>query len=338
VWGGGKYALGIGHDFGLRLETGEDAMSPVIPDRAAIDAACERIRDLAVRTPLIRLQGCARDDIYLKLEMLQPVGSFKIRCAANALLSRGDSCRSGVFTASAGNFAQGLAYAGRARGIPVTSYVPDTAARSKVEALQRLGASVVTLAYDRWWAMLAEPPTEPAFIHPVMESEVLAGNATIGAEIVEDLPDAATVLAPYGGGGLACGIAAALKAYGSAAAVVASESEAGTPVRAAFAAGEPVTVPFAPSFITGMGGPTVIPAMWPLVRSLVAGTALVSLAETAAAVRMLAERHHVIAEGAGAAPVAAALAGDHPGPVVCIVSGGHLDAAHLAIILAGGVP
>lgn len=338
MWGGGKYALGIGHDFGLRLEAGEDAMSPVIPDRAAIDAARERIRDLAVRTPLIRLQGGARDDIYLKLEMLQPVGSFKIRCAANALLSRDDSCRSGVFTASAGNFAQGLAYAGRAWGIPVTSYVPDTAARSKVEALERLGASVIPLAYDRWWAMLAEPPTEPAFIHPVMESEVLAGNATIGAEIVEDLPDAATVLAPYGGGGLACGIAAAMKAYGSAAAVVASESEAGTPVRAAFAAGEPVTVPFAPSFITGMGGPTVIPAMWPLVRSLVAGTALVSLAETAAAVRMLAERHHVIAEGAGAAPVAAALAGDHPGPVVCIVSGGHLDAAHLAIILAGGVP
>ncbi|WP_374598448.1 threonine/serine dehydratase [Sphingosinicella sp.] len=313
-------------------------MSPVVPDRMTIDAARERIRDLAVRTPLIRLQGGARDDIYLKLETLQPVGSFKIRCAANALLSRGDACRDGVSTASAGNFAQGLAYAGRARGIPVTAYVPDTAARSKVEALERFGASVVTLAYDRWWAMLAEPPADPAFIHPVIESEVLAGNATIGAEILENLPDVATVLVPYGGGGLACGISAALKAHGSAAVVIASETEAGAPVRAAFAAGEPVTVPFAPSFVTGMGGPTVIPAMWPLVRSLVAGTALVSLAETAAAVRMLAERHHVIAEGAGAAPLAAALAGDHPGPVVCIVSGGHLDAAHLATILAGGVP
>lgn len=313
-------------------------MSPVVPDRAAIDAARERIRDLAVRTPLIRLQGGARDDIYLKLETLQPVGSFKIRCAANALLSRGDACRDGVSTASAGNFAQGLAYAGRARGIPVTAYVPDTAARSKVEALERFGAKVVSLAYDDWWAMLAEPPTDPAFIHPVIENEVLAGNATIGAEVLEDLPEAATVLVPYGGGGLACGIAAALKAHGSEGVVIASETEAGAPVRAAFAAGEPVTVPFVPSFITGMGGPTVIPSMWPLVRRLVAGTALVSLAETAAAVRLLAERHHVIAEGAGAAPVAAALAGDHPGPVVCIVSGGHLDAAHLAIILAGGVP
>lgn len=313
-------------------------MSPVVPDRAAIDAARERIRDLAVRTPLLRLQGGTRSDIYLKLETLQPVGSFKIRCAANALLSRRHTCRDGVSTASAGNFAQGLAYSGRARGIPVTAYVPDTAARSKVEALERFGASVVTLAYDRWWAMLAEPPADPAFIHPVIESEVLAGNATIGAEILEDLPDVATVLVPYGGGGLACGISAALKAHGSEAAVIASETEAGAPVRAAFAAGEPVTVPFAPSFVTGMGGPTVIPAMWPLVRSLVAGTALVSLAETAAAVRILAERHHVIAEGAGAAPVAAALAADHPGPVVCIVSGGHLDAAHLATILAGGVP
>lgn len=316
----------------------DSAITPTIPDRAAIEAARERISDLALRTPLVRLQGSARRDIFLKLELLQPVGSFKIRCAANALLSRGDSVRGGVFTASAGNFAQGLAYAGRAQGIPVTAYVPDTAARSKVDALERFGASVVTLAYDRWWAMLAEPPTDPAFIHPVIENDVLAGNATIGAEIVEDLPDVATVLVPYGGGGLSCGIAAALRAYGSGADVLASETEAGAPVRAAFAAGEPVTVPFASSFITGMGGPTVIPAMWPLVRDLLKGSALVSLAETAAAVRMLAERHHVIAEGAGAAPVAAALAGDHPGPVVCIVSGGHLDAAHLAIILAGGVP
>lgn len=316
------------------------ALRPIaLPDRAQIDAARRRIADLAVRTPLIRLQAGDRDDIFLKLEMLQPIGSFKIRCAANALLSRGEACRAGVFTASAGNFAQGLAYAGRAHEIPVTTYVPETAARSKIDALERLGASIVALPYDRWWAMLAEPPADPAFIHPVVETDVLAGNGTIGAEILEDLEDVATVIAPYGGGGLASGIAAALKAGGSPAQVIACETEAGAPLRAALAAGEPVTVPFdAGSFVTGMGGPAVIPAMWPLVRELIGGTALVSLAETAAAVKLLAERHHVIAEGAGAAPVAAAIAGRHHGPVVCIVSGGHLDAAHLKIILDGGVP
>ncbi|MFV3126875.1 threonine ammonia-lyase [Niveispirillum sp. KHB5.9] len=302
-------------------------------------AARDRIRPLALRTPLLRLQVAGRTDIYLKCENLQAVGSFKIRCGANALLRRRELAPSGVFTASAGNFAQGLAYAGRALGCPVTSYVPETAAASKVEALKRLGARVIAVPYGDWWAMLAQPGDDPAFIHPVTDPDVLAGNGTIGLEILEDLPDAATILAPYGGGGLSVGIAAALRGAGSDARVVACETEAGAPLTAARAAGGPVTIDFNPrTFITGMGGPAVLPSMWPLARALVADTAVVSLSQVAGAIRLLVERHHLVVEGAGAATVAAVPDRDFPGPVVCILSGGHLDPGHLVTILQGGVP
>jgi len=302
-------------------------------------AARARIRHLAIRTPLLRLQHDAGDPVFLKLESLQPVGSFKIRCAANALLQRQAIAKGGVSTASAGNFAQGLAYAGRSLGIPVSTYVPETAASSKIEALRRLGAQVIPIPYAHWWTMLAEPPDDPTFIHPVIDPDVLAGNGTIALEILDELPDVRTVLAPYGGGGLSVGVAAALRAAGSTARVLACETEAGAPLRAAFAAGRPVEIAFNPkTFVTGMGGPTVLPAMWPLAKSFIAGTTLVSLAQTAEALRMLVERHHIVAEGAGAAPVAAAIAQRHEGPIVCIVSGGHLDLAHLTTILNGSVP
>lgn len=317
----------------LRLGT------PALPSATAIADAARRIAPLAIRTPLIRLQADDRDDIYLKLEMLQPIGSFKIRCAANALLRRVEAGQTTVSTASAGNFAQGLAYAGHALGIPVTTFVPEGAAESKLAALRRFGTSIIRLPYAQWWSMLADGSNDPAFIHPVADSDVIAGNATIALEIADELSDAASVIIPYGGGGLTTGIATGLKTCGSSARIIVSETEAGTPVRGAFAAGEPVTVPFdTTSFITGMGGPAVIPAMWPHVRSLVDDTALVSLTETAAAVKLLVERHHLIAEGAGAAPVAAALARSDAGPVVCIVSGGHLDPGHLITILGGDVP
>lgn len=302
------------------------------------EQARARIVGYAIRTPLVRLQLEGRGDIYLKLENLQPVGSFKIRCAANALLSRAASVRA-VSTASAGNFAQGLAYVGKALGIVVKTYVPENAARSKIEALQRLGAEVAVVPYDRWWEMLAGPVEDPSFIHPAVDREVLAGNGTIGLEIADDIPDVATVIVPYGGGGLSVGIAAALRARGVKARTIACETEAGAPVRAAFAIGAPVRVPFDPkSFVTGMGSPRVISAIWPLVQDLIDGTELVSFAQTAAAIKLLVERHHVVAEGAGAAAVAAALAGQFEGPVVCIVSGGHLDTGHLQTILSGGVP
>lgn len=305
----------------------------------AFTAASQRIRPLAIRTPLLKLQSDAGVEVFLKLENLQPVGSFKIRCATNALLRRRHVIKDGASTASAGNFAQGLAYAGRSLGVPVRTYVPETAASSKVQALRRLGAEVIPIAYPEWWAMLAEPTDDPSFIHPVTDPDVLAGNGTISLEILEELPNVTRVLAPYGGGGLSVGIAAALRAAGSHARVIACETEAGAPLAAAFAAGEPVEIAFNPkTFITGMGGPKVLPAMWPLAKSHIAGTALVSLAQTAAAIRMLVERHHIVAEGAGAAPVAAALAQPHEGPTVCIVSGGHLDLDHLTAILNGAVP
>lgn len=313
--------------------------TPALPALAEIEAARERIAGIADPTPLVRLQADGRADIHLKLETLQPVGSFKVRCAANALLRRVEAGARDVSTASAGNFAQGLAYAGRERGVKVTAYVPETAAESKLDGLRRLGAAIVALPYDRWWAMLAEGSDDAGFIHPVADPDVLAGNGTIGLELLDARPDLAAVIVPYGGGGLISGIAAALKARGSNARVIACETEAGAPLRAALAAGRPVTIPFdSGSFVTGMGGPAVIPAMWPHVRALVDDTALVSLAETAAAVRLLVERHHLIAEGAGAAPVAAALARQQAGPVACIVSGGHLDPGHLVAILGGAVP
>jgi len=308
-----------------------------IPSLDDVRGAQARIKGLAVETPLIRLQADGRADIYLKLENLQPVGSFKIRCAANAIIRRGT--RGGVKTASAGNFAQGLAFAGQALGIPVTTYVPETAAASKIEALRRLGADIVAVPYAQWWSFLTDPPKDPAFIHPAADPDVLAGNGTIGLEILNALPNVKRVLTPWGGGGLSLGIAAALSGAGADARLVPCETDAGTPLGAALAAGAPVTVDFnSRTFITGMGGPSVLPMIWPIVRSLVSTTLTASVAGTADAVRLLANRHHVIAEGAGAAPVAAALAHEPEGPTVCVVSGGHLDTDHLVTILNGGVP
>lgn len=302
-------------------------------------SARKRIASLAIETPLVALQDDGATDVHLKLECLQPVGSFKVRCAANALLHRERAVREGATTASAGNFAQGLAFAGRALGIPVSTYVPVTAAQTKVEALERLGARVMPIAFDQWWAMLVDPPNDPSFIHPVIDPDVLAGNGVIALELLDLQPALATVMAPYGGGGLAVGVALALKASGSPAAVIACETEAGAPLAAARAADRPVPVDFDPTtFVTGMGGPIVLPPMWPLVRRLIAGTALVSLKQTADAIRLLVHRHHVVAEGAGAAPVAAALAERRAGVTACIVSGGHLDTHHLVTILNGGTP
>lgn len=306
---------------------------------SAFTDAAERIAGLAVRTPLLRLQVDSAYPVYLKLENLQPIGSFKIRCAANALLARANLAEGTVSTASAGNFAQGLAYAGRHLGIAIRTFVPESAANSKIEALERLGAKVERIPYADWWSMLANPQDDPMFVHPAADPDVLAGNGTIGLEILQDLPDVATVLAPYGGGGLSVGIAAALHASGSTARVCASESEAGAPLQAAFEAGEPTRIDFDPqTFITGMGGPEVLSAIWPLAQRHLAGSQVVSLREVADAIRLLAERHHVIAEGAGAAPVAAALSQPRTGPTVCVISGGHLDPKHLVAILNGDNP
>jgi threonine dehydratase len=310
-------------------------------ERVSLDdiyAAQRRIERTVVRTPLLRLDVDAPATIYLKLELLQPIGSFKLRGATNAIKTLSpDALRAGVYTASAGNMAQGVAWGARALGIPCSVVVPDHAPVTKLEAIDRLGARILKVPYDEWWQALAEhgrPGVSGTFIHPVADAAVIAGNGTIGLEIVEDLPHVDTVIVPFGGGGLSSGIATAVRALLPRARVLACEVETATPFTAALAAGGPVTVDRRPSFVDGIGGRSVLPEMWPLVSTLLHGSVVVSLDETAAALRLLAERNHLIAEGAGATPIAAALSGRAgAGTVVCIVSGGNIDRDTLTNIL-----
>ena len=303
-----------------------------------------RLREYAVRTPLIPLNADgAGAEIHLKPENLQPVGAFKIRPAANAVLSMTpEARRHGVCTASSGNMAQGVAYVARRLKIPATVAVPQDAAATKVAALRRLGAVIRMLEDREWWRVLTErgsPELRGRFVHPVADEAVIAGNATVGLEIIEDLPDVETILVPFGGGGLAAGIASAVRALGSTARVVGVESDHCTPLTAALAAGRPVSVAMKPSFVSGIGVGRILEEMWPLIRTLVDGTAVVSAEEIGAAIRLLFERHRFIAEGAGAAPVAAALAGrGGRGKTVCVISGGNIDERYLLDVLDGRVP
>ncbi len=303
-------------------------------------AARERIAGVVERTPLIPFEGV--DGIHLKLETLQPIRSFKVRGAANALgMLSPDDLVAGVYTASAGNMAQGLAWAARKHGVPCSVVVPDGAPQTKLAAVRRLGAEIVSLAYDDWWNVLAThryAPLEPArFIHPVSDVGVMAGNGTIGLEVLEDAPGVEAVLVPFGGGGLSCGIAAAIRAARPEVRVYGCEVETAAPLRAAFEAGRPVESPRTPTFVDGIGAPIVLAEMWPAARRLLAGSLVVSLAEVQAAIRMLVERAAVVAEGAGGASVAAGLKrlGGN-GRVVCVVSGGNIDPAVLSGILSGG--
>jgi threonine dehydratase len=314
-----------------------------LPTGEEVSAARERIRGTAIRSPLIRLdaeRSGAR--IFLKLENLQPLGSFKIRPALNVVTSLpADSLRSGVLTASAGNFGQGLAFAARARGIAAVAVVPDAAAATKSQALERLGAKVIRVPFDVWWQALTSRSfagETGLFVHPVAEPGVLAGNATIGEEILEDLPDCDAVIAPFGGGGLLCGIGSVMRRRRPAVRMIAVESEAALPAAAALCAGKPVVVPHRQSFVDGMGSTTVLEEMWPLVHDVADGAVCASFGDIADAIRLLALRHRIIAEPAGAAAVAAALAGAGSGNVVCIVSGGNIDAPKLAAILNGQNP
>jgi threonine dehydratase len=282
-------------------------------------------------------------EIWLKLENLQPIGSFKLRGAGNAMaLLPPDRLADGVYTASAGNMAQGVAWNARRLGIPCTVVVPETAPLTKLAAIERLGARAVKLPYARWWQVLEDhgyPGMEGHFIHPVSDESVIAGNATIGLEILEDLPDVDAVVVPFGGGGLSCGIATALRALRPEARVWASEVETAAPFSASLAAGRPVSVPHAASFVDGIGGKSMLPEMWPLASALLAGSLVTSLAQAAAAVRLLAERNRVVAEGAAATSVAAALTGRAgPGKIVCVISGGNINPGTLAKILNGEIP
>jgi threonine dehydratase len=309
-----------------------------------IRAARERISGVVVRAPLVRLNvDGAPAEIHLKLENLQPIGSFKLRGARNAMLQEDPrNLAAGVVTASAGNMAQGVAWNARRMGIPCSVIVPETAPRTKVEAVARMGGRILEVPFDAWWqAMIdrAYPGVPGLFIHPVSDPRVIAGNGTIGLEILEDLPDVDAVVVPYGGGGLSCGIATAILDARPQAKVFAAEVSTAAPLAASLRAGRPRKVDVAPSFVDGIGGKGLLPEMWPLTRRLLAGSIVATPEEIAGAVRVLVERNRVIAEGAGAASVAAALSGRAgTGKVVCVVSGGNIDRAALLEILAGRVP
>ena len=309
----------------------------------AIESARERIAGSAVRTPLVRLHVDAPAEIWLKLENLQPIASFKIRGAANAVRAADPvDVEAGLVTASAGNMAQGVGWIARELGVPATIVVPEHAPEAKTAAVERLGGEVMRVPYEDWWRAIVESRVdgvEGLFVHPVEDEGVMAGNGTIGLEILEDLPEPAAVVVPYGGGGLVTGIASALRALRPETRVYAVEPETGAALAAALAAGEPTKIDYRPSFVDGSGSPTVLPGMFARVRQLIDGAFTASLEETAAAVRLLADRTRVIAEGAGGLAPAAALAGHSgEGPVVCVVSGGNIDLSILGRVLAGETP
>jgi threonine dehydratase len=308
---------------------------------AEIEAARARIAGAVVRTPLVRLHVAdAPAEIYLKLENLQPINSFKIRGATNAvMLAPADAWAKGLVTASAGNMAQGIAWTARELGVPATIAVPDHAPQAKIAAIERLGGRVMKITYDDWWnAIVANrvDGVDGLFVHPVQDPGVMAGNGTIGLEILEDLPDPDAVVIPYGGGGLTTGIASAVKALRPGTRIVTAEPDTAAALAAAFAAGSPADVDYRPSFVDGSGSRRVLDSMWPLVSPLVDDAVAVPVAEVAATVRTLAERVRVIAEGAGALAPAAALSGRAgTGKIVCVVSGGNINLDKLAEILGG---
>lgn len=316
-----------------------------------IRAAREHIAPFARHTPLVRLQfENVSAEIYLKLENLQPVGSFKLRGAANALAHLAKEGAStldkGVWTASAGNMGYALAWGARRMGIPCTVIVPDDAPQAKLNAIAGEGARIQAVPFPIYqetqrrhtWRSLVDLPEQGGLggrmVHPFADPAVMAGNGTIGVEILEDLPDVDVVLVPYGGGGLSCGIAAALKGLRPEVRVLACEVETAAPLAASLAAGEMVQVNYKASFVSGMGAPTVFPDMWPLAQKLLDEACIVTLAQVRQAIRTLAERSHVIAEGAGAVAAAAALSGlAGTGKLACIVSGGNIDRQVLVDIL-----
>ena len=307
----------------------------------AIRKARRAIEGTVNRTPVVRLNfEEIPTEIYLKLENLQPIGSFKLRGAANSLGSiPEDQLARGVLTASAGNWAQGLAWMARRIGVPCTIIVPDTAPETKLRAIERLGARHLMVPFTRWWQCMLEhrfEGVEGRFCHPVEDEAVMAGHGTIGLELLEELPAVDTVLIPWGGGGLSTGIASALRQQSPGVRIYGVEVDTAAPLQASLNAGKMKIVTRTTSFVDGIGSDRILPKMWPFARKLLDGTFTASVDEIAAAIRLLAERNCVIAEGAGACPVAVALAGKAGlGKVLCIVSGGNIDSSILGNILAG---
>lgn len=313
-------------------------MLPTLDD---IQEARRSIVACAIRTPLVRLNLFdASAEIYLKLENLQPIGSFKIRGATNALAHiPTEQLNRGVLTASAGNMAQGVAWRARELGIPCTVVAPDSAPETKIKAIERLGGRVIKVPFERWWQTFQErayPGVDAMFIHAFDDPYVMAGNGTIALEILEDLPEVDAIVIPWGGGGLTCGIAAAVRAMRPACRLFAAEVATAAPLAASLAAGAPQVIDYKPSFVDGIGSKTVFPQMFESAQALIDGALVASVDEVAAALRLMAERNHIIAEGAGACPVACALSGKAgSGKVVCVVSGGNIDSSKLCAVLGG---
>ena len=278
-------------------------------------------------------------EIYLKLENLQPIGSFKIRGAANVMArTPRERLERGVLTASAGNMAQGVAFCARRMGIEATIVAPETAPATKIGAVERMGGRVIKVPFAEWWRTFetrSYPGVEATFIHAFDDLDVMAGNGTIGLELLEDLPEVDAVVIPWGGGGLSCGIAAVLRARAPRVRIYAAEIESGAPLAASLAAGEPRTVEYKPSFVDGIGSKMVFASMFERAGRLLDGSLVVTLAEAARAMKLVAERNRVIVEGAAACAVAAALSGRAgSGKVVAIVSGGNIDLDKFAQVVA----
>jgi len=306
-----------------------------------IRAARVRIAGTILRTPLVKLElGPGYPDIRLKLENLQPINSFKLRGAANAvaLLSPSERQR-GVWTISAGNAGQGVAFGARSAGIPCTVVVIDTAPVAKIERMKALGATLVLVPFPDAWKALEErayPGVEGTFIHPFDDHDFIAGNATMGLEILEDAPDTVAVIAGIGGGGLIAGLGSAIRPLRPDIRILGAEPETGAPMARSLAMGSPQAFPeWTASFVDGAGGKSVFPRMWQRMQGLVDGSIVVTLQETKAAMRLMAEKARVIAEGAGALALAAALTGQAgQGPIVAIVSGGNIDMARYSELIA----
>lgn len=305
-----------------------------------IEDAHRHVYEAAIRTPLVRLNYEGPAEVYLKLESLQPIGSFKIRGAYNAvrLLSPAQR-RNGVWTVSAGNAAQGVALAARKIGTSCKVLVMDTAPATKLEAVRRLGAEIVTASFDHCWKALAErsyPAMDGTFIHPFEDDEFIAGNASVGLEILEDLPDVSSVVAAFGGGGLSCGIASVMRLRRPEVKVFGAEPETAAPLARSFAAGRAESFPgWTASWVDGCGGKSVFPRMWALAQHLLAGSIVSSLEDIRRAMRTVAERNHLVSEGAGACAVAAALSGQcGTGKIACVVSGGNIDLARFTELVS----
>lgn len=311
---------------------------------ADIEMAKERLGRTVIRTPLVRLNHDAPAEIYLKLECLQPTGSFKVRGAGNAVgLLTHEERERGVYTCSAGNMAQALAWHAKREGIRCTVIVPDNAPQTKLDAIRRYGADIVQMSWDEVWQVANRrhyaPLGDRTFIHPFADPRMMAGNGTIGLEILEDLPDVESVIVPFGGGGLFTGIAIAIKAKKGSVRMYASEVSTASPLHESLAAGHPVEIKRIPSFVDGIGGSNVAEDIWSLLRPMIAGSIVVGLPEVAAAIKILMERNRVAAEGAGGSSLAAGLTGKAgTGKTVCVISGGNIDATKLVKILQGETP